>query len=70
MNRPVRTRTLGGVGRAGETPALTRLEVSITPALFSTNIEEQDTVLIYSSGFHLRLDGTRNGCAGDVLELK
>jgi hypothetical protein len=25
MNRPVRTRTLGGVGRAGETPALTRL---------------------------------------------
>jgi len=25
MNRPVRTRTRGGVGRAGEIPALTRL---------------------------------------------
>ncbi len=27
MNRPVRTRMRGGVGRAGEKPALTRLDV-------------------------------------------
>ena len=27
MNRPVRTRTRGGVGRAGEIPALTRLDI-------------------------------------------
>ena len=27
MNRPVRTRMRGGVGRAGEKPALTRLQI-------------------------------------------
>ena len=33
MNRPVRTRMRGGVGRAGEKPALTRLAVDYSLAM-------------------------------------
>ena len=34
MNRPVRTRMQGGVGRAGEKPALTRLAFLATATYF------------------------------------
>ena len=42
MNRPVRTRTPGGVGRAGEKPALTRL------ALFE--VLKRFAICIFPSG--------------------
>lgn len=46
MNRPVRTRMQGGVGRAGEKPALTRLG-SLPQKIMEIQVDRQSSVTKY-----------------------
>jgi hypothetical protein len=41
MNRPVRSRTQGGVGRAGEKLALTRFKCGFDDCVYKTGIHNQ-----------------------------